>query len=156
KVRITAQLIRASDGSHLWSETYDRQLDDIFKVQDEIAAAVVEQLKIKLLGAAPIARPVDAKAYPLILQAKAQLDLSSIDGGVRAIELNKQALAISPNEPRAWIGLALAYTQQVVGGEVPVEEGARLAREAANKALEIEPNSAAAFAALGRIASEMD
>ena len=70
KVRITAQLIRASDGSHLWSDTYDRTLDDIFKVQDEIATAVVAQLKIKLLGAAPTAKPVDPKVYPLILQRR--------------------------------------------------------------------------------------
>src|SRR5258705_13565373 len=61
-VRITAQLIKAGTDTHLWSQTYDRQLDDIFKVQDEIAAAVVEQLKIKLLGAVPTSKPVDAKA----------------------------------------------------------------------------------------------
>src|SRR5262249_34855032 len=63
RVRITVQLIRAADSTHLWSETYDRTLDDIFKVQDEIAAAVVGQLKIKLLGAAPTVKPVDSKAY---------------------------------------------------------------------------------------------
>ena len=72
-VRITVQLIRAIDSSHLWSETYDRTLDDIFKTQDEIAAAVVGQLKIKLLGAVPTAKPVDPKTYPLLLQAAALL-----------------------------------------------------------------------------------
>ena len=58
-LRITAQLVRASDSSHLWSQTYDRQMTDVFKVQDEIAAAVVAQLKIKLLGAAPKMRVTD-------------------------------------------------------------------------------------------------
>ncbi|HLB85269.1 MAG TPA: hypothetical protein VJK00_11075, partial [Steroidobacteraceae bacterium] len=62
-LRITAQLVRASDSSHLWSQTYDRQMTDVFKVQDEIAAVVVEQLKIKLLDAAPRTTVTDPKAY---------------------------------------------------------------------------------------------
>src|SRR5688572_1637816 len=70
KVRITAQLVRASDSSHLWSESYDRQLTDVFKVQDEIAGAVVSELKIKLLGAAPTVRMTDPQAYALYLQAR--------------------------------------------------------------------------------------
>jgi TolB-like protein len=69
QVRITAQLIRASDSSHLWSETYDRTLDNIFAIQDEIAAAVVEHLKITLLGETPKAHVVDPEAYALFLQA---------------------------------------------------------------------------------------
>jgi len=70
QVRITAQLIDARSDTHLWSETYDRPLDNIFAVQDEIAAAVVAQLKLKLLGAAPPAKAVDPKAYALYLQAR--------------------------------------------------------------------------------------
>ena len=69
KVRITVQLIRAKDSSHLWSQTYDRQLDDIFKVQDEIAANVVDKLKITLLGSVPTARRIDPRVYPAILCA---------------------------------------------------------------------------------------
>src|SRR5262249_41598731 len=68
QVRITAQLIRAADGYQLWSETYDRKLDDIFKIQDEISAKVVAQLKVTLLGAAPKSRTTDPNAYPLYLQ----------------------------------------------------------------------------------------
>ena len=69
KVRITAQLIRASDGSHLWSESYDRTLDDIFAVQDDIAGEVVKALKLTLLGttSATRSRPVDPEAYNLAL-----------------------------------------------------------------------------------------
>ena len=70
QVRITAQLIRAADGYHLWSQTYDRKLDDIFAIQDEIAADVVKQLKVTLLGAVPTARKTDPKAYALYLQAR--------------------------------------------------------------------------------------
>jgi TolB-like protein len=69
RVRITAQLIHAADGFHVWSETYDRRLDDIFAIQDEIAGDVVEQLKVTLLGGAPKTRPTDAGAYALYLEA---------------------------------------------------------------------------------------
>src|SRR4029077_531189 len=64
-LRITAQLIRAAEGYHLWSETYDRKMDDIFKIQDEIAGEVVKELKVKLLGEAPKVRMTDPKAYAL-------------------------------------------------------------------------------------------
>ena len=70
KLRITAQLIRASDSSHLWSQTYNRQMTDVFTVQEEIAAAVVEQLKITFLGSAPKTRTTDPRAYALFLQAR--------------------------------------------------------------------------------------
>ena len=70
KVRITAQLIEARSDTHLWSNTWDRELDDIFAVQDEIAAAVVEQLKVKLLGQAPKTREVNPEAYALFLEAR--------------------------------------------------------------------------------------
>jgi TolB-like protein len=62
RVRITAQLIRAAEGYHLWSETYDRKLDDIFKIQDEIAGEVVKQLKVTLLDAKPAVHETDPKA----------------------------------------------------------------------------------------------
>ena len=156
KVRITAQLIRASDGSHLWSDTYDRTLDDIFKVQDEIAAAVVEQLRIKLLGAAPTAKPVDAKAYPLILQGQALVNQGSAASRAQAIEVFQQALSISPNEARASVGLMRAYFNQVIYGELTSEEGARLARDAANKVLDIDAGNPDALALLGRVAADID
>src|SRR5512133_369899 len=70
QLRITAQLIRAAEGYHLWSETYDRKLDDIFKIQDEVAGKVVKELKVTLLGAAPTVRQTDPKAYALYLQAR--------------------------------------------------------------------------------------
>ena len=156
KVRITVQLIRASDSSHLWSETYDRTLDDIFKVQDEIAATVVDKLKITLLGAAPTVRPIDPKAYPLILQANSLTNQGTIESVAQAIALYQQSLMISPGEARAWTGLARAYAAQTSMGERPPAEGYRLAREAANKALANDPSDALASASLGRIALEFD
>ena len=156
KVRITAQLIRASDGSHLWSETYDRTVDDIFKVQDEIAAAVVEQLKIKLLGAAPTAKPVDPKVYPLILQAEALSDRQTRESREQAAELFRQALVLAPDEVRAWTGLGRVYLNQSLFGERAAAEGIPLARQAANKALEIDPASVMALGTLSRIASDFE
>ncbi len=72
QLRITAQLIRAADGYHLWSETYDRKMDDIFKIQDEIAGEVVRKLKITLIGAAPKVRETDPQAYALYLRGHDQ------------------------------------------------------------------------------------
>ena len=100
RVRIAVQLVRATDGAQLWTETYDRNLDDIFQVQDEIAASVVEQLKIKLLKA-PTVTPVDPRVYALVLQAQALLDQQSKDGRAQALLVFKQALSIAPNEARA-------------------------------------------------------
>jgi TolB-like protein/tetratricopeptide (TPR) repeat protein len=155
-VRITVQLIRASDNSHLWSEDYDRTLDDIFKVQDEIAATVVAKLKISLLGAAPTVRPVDARAYPLILQAKFLSDQGTAASRVQAITLYQQALAIAPSEPRAWAGLARVYINQGAFGDRPAAEAYGLARKAAQQALASDPDNAVAHAYLGRIASAVD
>ena len=112
-VRITVQLIRADDSSQLWSENYDRSLNDIFKVQDEIAATVVAKLRITLLGAAPTTRAIDPKAYQLILQAKYLTDLRKPESRAQALALLLQALAITPDEAPAWDILARVYTNQL-------------------------------------------
>jgi TolB-like protein len=152
QVRITAQLIKADDGYHLWSETYDRTLDDIFAIQDEIASAVVEQLKITLLGDAPSVRETDAKAYAFYLQARQLGRQSTADSLERSNALYQQALAIDPEYAAGWAGLASNYTQQSATGLMPTDEGMSLAREAANKALAIDPEFAPAHAVLGNIA----
>src|SRR5207249_2868639 len=91
-VRITAQLIKAGTDTHLWSQTYDRKLDDIFAIQDEIAADVVKQLKVTLLGAAPKARTTDPEAYALYLQA-VQLGRQFTAGAAQHF---RRALALDP------------------------------------------------------------
>ena len=156
KVRITAQLVRASDGSHLWSETYDRTLDDVFKVQDEIAANVVEQLKLTLLGAAPKVRPVDPRAYPLILQAEALSDQRSTTSEARALSLFEEALKISPDESRAWGGMGRVYLNQGLAGARDSAEAARLARTALEKALAIDPNDALVTSRLAGVAGQLE
>jgi tetratricopeptide (TPR) repeat protein len=149
-------LIRAADGYHVWSETWDRKLDDIFKIQDEIAGKVVEELKVTLLGAAPVVRPADPKAYALILEAKALVDQGTAASRAQAIELYQQALAISPGEARAWSGLGRAYMNQVIFGERPASEAGRMAKEAQTKALELDPDDAVACSRLAGIAHRLD
>ena len=105
-LRITAQLVRATDSSHLWSQTYDRPMTDVFAVQDEIAAAVVEELKIKLLGATPKAKTTDPRAYALFLKAR-EISRQFTAGALeQSIALYKESLAIDPLYAPAWDGLA--------------------------------------------------
>jgi TolB-like protein/Tfp pilus assembly protein PilF len=156
RVRITAQLIQAEDGYHLWSETYDRTLDDIFAIQDEIAAEVVDQLRITLLGAAPTVRETDPGAYALVLQARHLTRQSTTGSWEQSVSLYKQALAIAPDYVPAWVGLANVYTRQSDKGLRPIEEGYGLAREAADKALNIDPDYARGHAMLGWIAMTHD
>ncbi len=155
-VRITAQLVDAATDTQRWSQTWDRKLDDVFAIQDEIAAAVVGQLRITLLGAAPTARPIDPQAYALILQAQALLNRVNPKNMEQSIELNKQALAIAPNESRAWAGLARAYFNQTLLGVLPPLQGGELARQASNKALQADPTNVAAYSTLGRVAADID
>ena len=156
KVRITVQLIRASDSSHLWSETYDRTLDDIFKVQDEIAAAVVDKLRISLLGAVPTAKPVDPRIYPLILQANALIAQNNVAGNKQGLALCQQAIALVPDEVRAWNALALVSFNQVAASERSIEEGLPAIRAAVARALALSPDDATAHSLAGRIADVYD
>jgi len=108
-LRITAQLIRASDSSHLWSQTYDRQLTDVFKVQDEIAAAVVAALKVQLLPAQSFAnrpRSSNPEAYDQYLIGNQFNDRANQEGWRRAIAAYRKAIALDPGFAPAYAGLA--------------------------------------------------
>jgi TolB-like protein/tetratricopeptide (TPR) repeat protein len=155
-VRITVQLIDARTDAHIWSETYDRPLDNIFAIQDEIAAAVVSKLKITLLGEAPKATVTNPEAYALYLKGREQFRVGSAPAYETAIELLQKALAISPDYAQAWEMLADVYLNQAARGMRDVEEGTRLAREAANHALALNPDLADAEALLAWIANAYD
>jgi tetratricopeptide (TPR) repeat protein len=156
KLRITAQLVRASDSSHLWSHTYDRKFADVFAVQDEIAGTIVRELKIRLLGKVPTTRETDPRAYALFLQAR-QIGRQFTEVALaRAIELYQQSLAIDPTYTAAWVGLAGAYFDQVNTGLRPADEGIGPAREAAAKALALDPQYAPVHARLAWIAMYYD
>src|SRR5881398_1121016 len=151
-VRITAQLIKAGTDTHLWSQTYDRKLDDIFAIQDEIAADVVKQLKVTLLGAAPKARTTDPEAYALYLQAVQLGRPFTAEAFQESDALYRKVLAIDPRYAPAWYGLARNFSHETGQSLLPRKEGFALAREAAVKALAIDPDYAPAHAQLGWIA----
>lgn len=156
QLRITAQLIRAADSTHLWSQTWDRPLDDVFAVQDEIAGAVVAQLKIKLLGTAPTVKAVDPEAYALWMQARQIARQSNAGAYEQALALLQQAVAIDPGYAAAWNAIATTYTNQGGNALRPIDEAYALAREAVARALAADPDLAQAHANLGWIAMRHD
>jgi serine/threonine-protein kinase len=141
RIRVTAQLINAADGYHIWSERYDRELTDVFAVQDEIAAAIAGTLKLKLAGARAPARrhQPGLAAYEAFLKGRHQLLKSSRDAFARAKEYFDQAIALDHGyaEPHAELGSC--YMVLAAQGLRPVREMVPLAREEARKALELDP-----------------
>ena len=158
KLRISAQLIRAADGSHLWSETYDRTLDDIFVVQGNIAGEVVKALKLTLLGTTSVtrSRPVDPEAYNLALQGRFFVERRGQKDLERAVEYFQQSRERDPGYAPAWAGLSQAYARQAGSGYVPAADGYRRAREAAKKSLTLDPQLADAHIAMGWIQNVYD
>ena len=148
RVRITLQLIKADDGFHLWSETYDRTLDDIFVVQDEIANAVVAALKVTLMGAIPATRPTDPEVYSLYLQAKYLNNLLGKEDLEKALTAYEQALAIDPDYAPAWVGLNVVYQNQAKYGWRAGAQALDLSLAAVQQALLIDNKLASAWASL--------
>ena len=150
KIRLTAQLIRADDGSHLWSETYDRTLDDIFAVQDEIASEVVRALKVTLLGdALPTpSRTEDNEAHTLYLQGRYFADRRGPGDHKKAIAYFEQALERDPNFAMAWVELSAARTNNANTMGVDMEAELRKARDEARRAVEVDPQLADGYASM--------
>jgi TolB-like protein/Tfp pilus assembly protein PilF len=155
-VRVTAQLIEARTDTHLWSATYDRPLDDIFAVQDEIAAAVVERLKLVLLVPRPKVRTTDPKAYELYLQGRLLEQQSSVEGFSRGRALLEQALSIDPQYAPAWDALAANAINRTTIGAMSPKEGYAEARHAVTQALTLDPAYAPAHVRMGWIMMNAD
>src|SRR5438552_15091418 len=157
-LRITAQLIRVDNGYHVWSETYDRKLDDIFKVQDEISAAVVKALKVSLLeGDMPKARrAANQEAYALFLQGRSLHYRGTHADAQKAITYMEQALKLDPTYAPAWFGLAdsLVYDYVYFGGSY--QDVHARARAAAETALRLDPKLSDAHLAMGRVLGELE
>ena len=156
QVRITAQLIKADDGYHMWSETYDRSLDNIFVIQDEISAAVVAALKIELLGEAPKAEVVNPEAYAFWLKGRYLYSKWGKENFERAIEAFKAALEIQPDYVEAWASLSIAYLTQTQSGYLDAADGIALSRAAIEKASAIDPNRPSVLARLANIQNQFD
>ncbi|HET9950778.1 MAG TPA: protein kinase, partial [Candidatus Eisenbacteria bacterium] len=167
RVRVSVQLVKVSDGYHLWSETYDRTLDDIFAVQDDIAQSVVKELRTALLGEDPDSgasgrakadvaraakgRGANPQAHRLYLHGRHFLDRTTRADTARGIEYLKQAVELDPGFALAWAELSAAYSREADLSWCPVEEGYRRSREAAERSLLLEPDLPEGHAALGWI-----
>jgi TolB-like protein/Flp pilus assembly protein TadD len=157
RVRITAQLINAANGTHLWSETYERNLDDIFAMQDEIASAVVEALKIRLLppeqmGARAPYRTASTEAYNQYLLGRQFFNRSSSEDFRRAVAAYKQAILLDPKYAAAYAGLAVAENEvsHAAGNKLAeVRAAQERALAAADQAIAIDPALSEGYAARG-------
>jgi len=160
KIRVTAQLIKVSTGEHLWSETYDREYRDIFQIQDDIARAVVDKMKVTLLG--------DNSSFKLIAETnnvdamvafgKGQKELahrtaSSINS---ALEHYKEAANFDDKYARAFVGIADANILLALYGDLPKKESNKAAKEALDIAFKLSPNLGAAHATQGLLLSQSD
>ena len=149
RVRVTAQLIETASETHLWSETYDRTLDDIFAIQDEIAGEVVGSLRVTLLGdAMPRVRETDPEAYVLYLQCN-NLRAGSLEDLRRGEQYCRQSLEIDPDYAPTWEALGNMYTNLAVGGGIDYAEGSAQAKRCKQRAVELDPGLARAHAGLG-------
>jgi adenylate cyclase len=157
QLRITAQLIEVVTDTHLWSETYNRELENIFVIQDEIAAAVVNALKITLLGEAPKATETDPETFALYLQARHLRDQNTFASLQQAESLLNQALVIDPRFAPAWTALAYVYLEQGWSFDHrSYGEGTELARQAIQTALEIDPHDGRSYDVLALVAGFYD
>ncbi len=159
RVRITSQLIKVDDGFHMWSDTYDRELDDIFVIQDEISGAIIGQLKAQLLGEQTnLAEQTDTRAYELYLLAKQRIYERNDASLSMALELLDQAIMIDPayapaHAQRAITAMLLSENHY---GTIPREQSGRMAKQSLDRALEIDPLNAEALAGKGLYLGEYE
>jgi len=158
RVRITAQLIDAQKGYHVWSQTYDRKLSDIFAIQDEIAKAIGDELQVQIAGAPAAGKPSagtrNLVAYDLYLRAIALWQTRREDALWQAVELLGQAIKADPEFAQAYAGQGLVYA--VIGdysARIPLAETLARARDSAEQALVLDASLAEPYAALGQVAS---
>ena len=161
RVRITAQLIRTADSSHLWSETYDRTLQDVFAIQDEISGEVAAALKVRLLGqsasTAEVGGTTNARAYEAYLQGLYSVNQGETEATLRkALAEFDQAITLDPSYARAHAGRARALSSLASNGYEPFETGFGDAREAAERARALEPELAEAWLRLAYITYAVD
>jgi TolB-like protein/Flp pilus assembly protein TadD len=149
-LRITAQLIEADSGYHLWSQRFDRELKDVFEIQEEIATAVVDALRISLLGEVPKVKEIDPKAYALYLQGRYFYNQWTEEGFEKAVDAFKAALKLEPEYAPAWERLGSAYFRQS-GLYRDIHETTALARAAAERALALDDRLPEAHASMGYI-----
>ncbi len=172
RVRISVHLVKVADGFHLWSESYDRTLDDILAVQDDIAQSVVKELRTTLMGEAPDSkagaaakadvavavrgRGESGEAYRLLLQGRYFVSRSTREDLLKGVGYLIEALQIDPSLALAWAELSGAYAIEAGYGWYPVDAGNERARKAAERALALQPDLAEGHVRLGAIQMNYD
>jgi eukaryotic-like serine/threonine-protein kinase len=158
EIRVTAQLIDAASGAHLWSQTYNRRITDLFQLQDELATTIEQALQGELFGVVtPIVTRTpptqDVEAYQLTLQGFSLAERPDVRNLSSAMNLFQKALARDPKYARAYAGVAMVHLVSSIMGK-SWREGYAAAEQAARKALTLDPNSAEAELTLARLADE--
>jgi serine/threonine protein kinase/tetratricopeptide (TPR) repeat protein len=158
RLRITAQLVSCADGCHIWSERFDRDMEDVFAIQDEISLAIVDALRPELLGeerAKLVRHPTaDPEAYNLYLQGRWFWKKRTHDGLMKAIEYFERAISVAPDFALAYTGIADSYNDLLDYSSSPPDDAFERARSAALRALEIDDTLPEAHASLGLLKSE--
>jgi len=159
-VRITAQLLQVKDQTHVWSQDYDYSAKDIIKVEDDVAKAVAREIQLRLTSQqqAELAQshPVNPEAFDAYLQGYYFFERNTDKDTEMAGKYYERATQLDPSYALAWVGLSRVRKWQAMQGLIPSEEGNRLAREAVERALALNPNLAAAHTQMGRIKRQLD
>jgi serine/threonine protein kinase len=156
RLRITAQLITAADGNHLWSERFDRDMTDVFVIQDEISQAIAAKLCVHLFGNRPMIKrhTENMEAYNLFLKGRYYFLKLSPEGVAKSEEYYEQAIAADPNYALPWFGLAVFYWMMGYLGVVPAKESNAKCRQAALQALALDEYLPGAHSVLGAARAE--
>jgi TolB-like protein/DNA-binding winged helix-turn-helix (wHTH) protein len=159
-IRLTAQLIQVKDQTHLWSQDYDYPVKDILNIEDDVAKAVAQEVRLHLTSQkqAELARPrpVNPDAFDAYLQGFFFFEKNTDKDTDMAAKYFEQATQLDPSYALAWAGLSRVRKWQAVRGLIPKEEGYRVSREEVEKALALDPNLAEAHVQMGRIKQQVD
>jgi len=151
RVRINAELVSAHDGYGVWSDAFERGLDELFGVKTAILDAVEATLDVSPSSEAGTAREPDPAAYVLTLRANYLSNDGGAEGMQRAVGLYEQALDVDPDYAAAWVNLAITHANRTIAGHIPFDDGYRLARDAALRAIAVDPESAGGYKTISLI-----
>jgi TolB-like protein/Tfp pilus assembly protein PilF len=153
RLRVTAQLVKTSDGYHLWSQRFDREMTDVFAIQDEISRAIVEKLQVRLAADRPLVKRYteNVVAYDLCLKARHRLLKMTQEGREAGRRYCEQAIALDPNYALAYVIVAESYFWSAFWGSMDPREAFPKAKSAALEALSLDATIADAHSALGTV-----
>jgi len=153
RIRVTAQLVKASDGYHLWSQRFDREMTDVFAIQDEISQAIVEKLRVRLARDRPLVKRYteNLAAYDLCLKARYHLLKMTQEGRETGRRYCEQAIALDPNYALAYVVLSESYQWSLYWGSTDPREAYPMSKSAALHALRLDDTIADAHSALGTV-----